>query len=107
MHPACRRAGLNAKQREGYARWTAEQRAASWARAHAADRRDEQVARETATRTWALWTEGEDRYLLDHPMASARDLALALGRTVWGVKQRRRALQRLEAARASAATRSP
>ena len=50
MHPACRRARVNAKRREGDTVWTAEQRAASWARAHAADRRDEALAREAATR---------------------------------------------------------
>ena len=93
IHPACRRVRVNAKQRDGYAGWTAEQRAMSWARAHAADRREEQVARAAATRLGEPWIDEEDRNLLEHPRMAARDVALALGWTVRGVKARRRELR--------------
>ena len=92
-HVGCRRARENARKRRAYARWTPAQRAASWARAHAADRRDERIAREAARHLGERWTLEDEAYVLSHPRAAARDLALALGRTVWAVKARGRVLR--------------
>lgn len=61
---------------------------------HAADRRDYQVTVEEADRLGATWTSDEDQYVLDRLKEPAREVALVLGRTLWGVRGRRVRLRR-------------
>ena len=68
--------------------------AALIAKAHAADKRDQAATAELAESSGDLWTAEEDQYVLDHLREPARDVALALGRTLWGVRGRRVRLRR-------------
>ena len=65
--------------------------AAKWS---ATDRRDQEFTRRAAERHKDAWTEDEDRYVLDRAGTTVREVALALGRTAWAVRQRRWKLRR-------------
>ena len=71
-----------------------ELKAASLAKAHEADRRDQPLTAELAEASGSPWTADEDQYVLDHLLEPARDVALALGRTLWAVRNRRAHLRR-------------
>jgi hypothetical protein len=75
-------------------RLTAEEWAESLAGLKARQERDQQITMEAATDSRRYWTQDEDLYILDHLDVAARDVALALGRTMWGVTHRRSRLLR-------------
>lgn len=73
-----------------------EARAASLAALHAADARDQPLTAERATATGTTWTEEEDRMVLARMDDPAREVALALGRTLYAVRHRRVTLRRVD-----------
>jgi len=83
-----------ARMRERWPDLPAEAQAAALDKVHAADRRDYPLTLERAARSGAVWDEDEDRYILDHSKTPAREVALALGRTLWAVRNRRVRLRR-------------
>lgn len=74
--------------------WTAEQWAPLLARVHAADNRDYPITLELAENNRDKWMPDEDDYIMQHPGVPAREIALALGRTLWAVRSRRMRLNR-------------
>jgi hypothetical protein len=72
-HPACRRAMQSARLGGHYAHRQAQTKA-------------------TATRSRVAWTGDEDRYVLEHAHASAHAIALALGRSLAAIINRRKVL---------------
>jgi hypothetical protein len=83
-----------ARMRERWPDLPPELQVASLDKVHAADRRDYRRTLDRAERSGADWTGDEDRYVLDHPKTPAREVALALGRTLWAVRNRRVRLRR-------------
>ena len=71
-----------------------ERKAALFAKWHATGRRDYEITLAVADQRGAPWTEDDDRYILANVEQPARELALALGRTLWAVYRRRRRLRR-------------
>jgi hypothetical protein len=71
------------------------ERVADLSRLRERDRRryGETLAR--ASRRDEPWSEVDGRYLLEHPRQASRDVALALGRTLWQIRSRRRDHRRL------------
>ena len=68
-----------------------------FAKRHATGPRDYEITLAVADRSGAPRSEGADRHILANPEQPGRELALALGRTLWAVYRRRRKLQsRLE-----------
>lgn len=87
------------RQREQRQGWTPDEWAPVLARLHDADLRDYDVTLPVATARGARWTADDDAYVLEHRDDPAREVALYLGRTLWGVRSRRMMLlRRLEAA---------
>src|SRR5205814_10283230 len=80
-----------------------EQRAAHAAANGAINRRDQALTRAQAGRRGASWSPEDDRYLLEQWHRTAREQALALGRTLWSVRRRRTHLRRAQAAPGRAA----
>ena len=72
-----------------WASLSAEQRAARMASTNVLNRGDQALTRAQAGRRGAAWNDADDAYLLEHWRERARDLALALGRTLWSVRRRR------------------
>ena len=72
-----------------------EEREAALAKVHAADQRDYELTAELAENSGAGWDPDDDRYIVEHWHDPARDLGLALGRSVWSVRNRRVALRKL------------
>lgn len=60
----------------------------------AASRRDYPITRDEAERAGSPWDGDEDAVILVHLDEPARDVALALGRTLWAVRHRRMRLRR-------------
>ncbi|MBI2912015.1 MAG: hypothetical protein HYY05_07715 [Chloroflexi bacterium] len=92
-----------AKRRERWPDLPEELRNAMLARAHAADQRDYPLTLEEANRSGDRWTEEEDGTILARLRDPARDVALALGRTLWAVRNRRVRLRRTLELQVSAA----
>lgn len=88
------RARERARMRERWPELPAEEREASLDHVHEADARDQELTRARANNDGTIWTEAEDRYLIEHPDQSARDAGLALGRTLYAVRSRRVALRK-------------
>jgi hypothetical protein len=71
-----------------------EERQALLERWHEADRRDSGLTREVAEQRGEMWTADDEGYLLEHRSMPAREVALALERTLWAVRNRRSKLLR-------------
>jgi hypothetical protein len=71
----------------------ADRRAALFARWHATGQRDYEITLAVADQRGAPWDEDDDRYILANMKQPGRELALALGRTLWAVYRRRRKLR--------------
>lgn len=71
-----------------------ETKAGLLARVHAADARDQPLTLMFATNSGAPWSEEEDRVVLARMDDPSREVALALGRTLWAVRHRRVILRR-------------
>jgi hypothetical protein len=63
-------------------------------KAHKADKRDYLITFELADARGGEYTSDEDQYILDHWHIPAREIALELGRTLWGIRARRVFLRR-------------
>jgi len=88
-----------ARKREKWPSLSEEERKAILERAHEADRRDYPLTLESADSRGEIWSSDEDQYVLDHQTDPARDVALALGRTLWAVRNRRVRLRRRQESR--------
>ncbi|MGD9892302.1 MAG: hypothetical protein AB7R89_28670 [Dehalococcoidia bacterium] len=86
-----------AAQRAAYHALPAADQSALLARVHDADDRDYAVTLARATASGDRWTADDDAYLLAHVREPAREIALALGRTLWAVRGRRMKLLRASA----------
>ncbi len=65
---------------------------------HAAGRRDSVLTHEEAEQSGEAWDAHEYQYVLDHLKEPHREVAL--GRTLWAVRDRRGALRRLQGSKA-------
>lgn len=74
-----------------------EKQSAMLDRLHASDERDYPITLETADSRGDPWSPDEDQYILEHWHEPARDVALALGRTLWGVRGQRVQIRRAKA----------
>lgn len=83
-----------ARRRERRPLLTPDARAQERERAAASDASNQETTRARASNNGSGWTANDDRYLVAHADASVRDIALALGRTMWAVRTRRRDLRR-------------
>ena len=63
-------------------------------RLHEADARDYELTAAQAGASGLRWSEEDDRYVLEHLDRPAREVALALNRTLWAVRTRRMWLKR-------------
>jgi hypothetical protein len=84
-----------------------ERRAALFAKWRATGRRDYEITLAVADQRGVPWAEDDDRYILANPEQPARELGLALGRTLWAVYRRRRKLRRRLETEAGEAVRRP
>jgi hypothetical protein len=82
-------------------RWASlspEQRAADAAANRALNWRVQALTRAQAGRRGAPWSPEDDGYLLEQRHRTAREQALALGRTLWSIRRRRTQLRRAQEA---------
>ncbi len=75
-------------------------------RVHASDRRDYPLTLELAESRGDPWAPDEDAYMLEHWHEPAREVALALGRTLWGIRSRKVRIRRQKAQQGVALPRS-
>ena len=64
---------------------------------HASDRRDYPATLELAENRGDPWSPDEDQYIIEHWHEPARDVAFALGRTLWAVRGRKVKIRRAKA----------
>jgi hypothetical protein len=95
-----------ARMRRAWPEVPAERRVALLDRAHEADQDGYAITLARANSSGALWTDDEDRYILEHPHQPARDIGLKLGRTLWAVRGRRMRLRRQKDAAGPAGSRT-
>jgi len=72
-----------------------EKRAAMLDKLHESDRRDYPITLELASARGDIWDPDEDQYILEHQHEPARDVALHLERTLWGVRGRKVRLRKM------------
>ena len=98
QHPeavAAMREQEKAQKREEWPTLPEGERAAMLAKLHRADRRDYPITLELASARGDRWDPDEDQYILEHQHEPARDVALHLGRTLWGVRGRKVRLRKM------------
>lgn len=83
-----------AKRRDRWPNRPEEERKDILARAHEHDATAYPVTLERARQSGEPWTGEDDAYLIEHQRQPARDAGIALGRTLWSVRQRRVRLRR-------------
>jgi hypothetical protein len=71
-----------------------QRKAALFAKWRATGQRDYELTLQAADRRGAPWAEDDDRHILATMKAPGREVALALGRTLWSVYARRGKLRR-------------
>jgi hypothetical protein len=105
MHVRCRASRAAERQRRRwpsiaerealrFQRLPASEQALALERVHIATSRDQHLTVSYADRRGVAWSASEDEYVLTHLKSPARDVALALQRTLWAVKGRRRDLRK-------------
>lgn len=83
-----------ARLRAEYQTLPPEERQSRHERWHEQDREDYSLTAMSADQRGEPWSQDEDEYILEHLAQPCREVALALNRTLWGVRTRRMRLLR-------------